>query len=97
MIFYYSIYVIFSNVCSIKYLQHETEKRQNLFPSFTVEMILDGEDILFHPALDEDDPDGLHALLDRMCSDIVKMAELVPRVDTTYGEQNYKSTCIIVL
>ncbi|PSN39336.1 Dynein beta chain [Blattella germanica] len=68
----------------------EMDTSNNSLPLFLVQLALQEPDIAFLPSLQLDDPRGFYRLVDNLIKDVMKMADLVPRVARHIGQRNYK-------
>ncbi|XP_026829209.1 dynein beta chain, ciliary-like [Ooceraea biroi] len=66
---------------SICYLLDETDPESNVSPLFEMQLSLEEPHVLFHPAVDPDDPTGFYAFYEGLLLDIMRMGTLIPRVD----------------
>ncbi|RLU17527.1 hypothetical protein DMN91_009762 [Ooceraea biroi] len=72
---------IFTSKSSICYLLDETDPESNVSPLFEMQLSLEEPHVLFHPAVDPDDPTGFYAFYEGLLLDIMRMGTLIPRVD----------------
>lgn len=52
-----------------------------MFPLFEIQLSLEEPYIVFHPAVDPNDPKGFYAFYEGLLLDILRMGTLIPRVD----------------
>ncbi|PSN32950.1 Dynein beta chain [Blattella germanica] len=75
---------------SLSLFMDEMDTSNNSLPLFLVQLALQEPDIAFLPSLQLDDPRGFYRLVDNLIKDVMKMADLVPRVARHIGQRNYK-------
>jgi len=66
---------------SICYLLDETDPESNVSPLFEIHLSLEIPHIVFHPAVDLDDPESFYTFYEGLLLDIMRMGTLIPRVD----------------
>ncbi|KAG5306381.1 DYHC protein, partial [Pseudoatta argentina] len=66
---------------SICYLLDETDPESNVSPLFEIHLSLEIPHIVFHPAVDPDDPESFYTSYEGLLLDIMRMGTLIPRVD----------------
>nr|CAD7428767.1 unnamed protein product [Timema monikensis] len=76
--------------CSLGYLTENIDPASGLAPLFEAQLELHDPDLVYVPSVDPDDPDGFISLVKGLTSDIIGMADLVPRVSTVKSDAGYK-------
>ncbi|EGI59469.1 Dynein beta chain, ciliary [Acromyrmex echinatior] len=66
---------------SICYLLDETDPESDVSPLFEIHLSLEIPHIVFHPAVDPDDPESFYTFYEGLLLDIMRMGTLIPRVD----------------
>ncbi|XP_070518395.1 dynein beta chain, ciliary [Cardiocondyla obscurior] len=78
---------------SICYLLDETDPESNVMPLFEIHLALEIPHIVFHPAVDLDDPEGFYAFYENLLLDIMRMGTLISRIDPDIAtERNHYGT-----
>nr|CAD7441492.1 unnamed protein product [Timema bartmani] len=72
------------------YLTENIDPASGLAPLFEAQLELHDPDLVYVPSVDPDDPDGFISLVKGLTSDIIGMADLVPRVSSVKSDAGYK-------
>ncbi|XP_014471080.1 PREDICTED: dynein beta chain, ciliary-like [Dinoponera quadriceps] len=80
------IQAVSSSIC---YLLDETDPESNVSPLFEIQLSLQPPNILFHPAVDPDDPEGFYAFFESLLLDMMRMGTLMPRVNPDVATEHY--------
>nr|CAD7197237.1 unnamed protein product [Timema douglasi] len=75
---------------SLGYLTENIDPASGLAPLFEAQLELRDPDLVYVPSVDPDDPDGFISLVKGLTSDIIGMADLVPRVSSVKSDDGYK-------
>jgi len=88
---------VYLSTCSICYLLDETDPESNVWPLFEIQLSLEVPQVVFHPPVDPDNPDGFYAFYESLLLDIMKMGTLIPRVDSDVAaeREHYGVRCCI--
>ncbi|KAL0116299.1 hypothetical protein PUN28_011253 [Cardiocondyla obscurior] len=74
----YNLGLLVQCIC---YLLDETDPESNVMPLFEIHLALEIPHIVFHPAVDLDDPEGFYAFYENLLLDIMRMGTLISRID----------------
>ncbi|XP_066247509.1 dynein beta chain, ciliary [Euwallacea similis] len=75
--------------CSLGYINEHMDHTNKLAPLFEAHLLLQEPNIVFIPSLDPKDPEGFHALINTLISDIMETSCIVPRLSLKNTE-SYK-------
>lgn len=78
--------------CSLQYLVDNTDAAQQIMPLFEVQLILNSNEMTFDPSLDLNYSSNFYQIVDKMVTDITKMASFIPRVAKHKQKENYQVT-----
>nr|CAD7593189.1 unnamed protein product [Timema genevievae] len=78
------------SVRSLGYLTENIDPASGLAPLFEAQLELHDPDLVYVPSVDPEDPDGFISLVKGLTSDIIGMADLVPRVSSVKSDAGYK-------
>lgn len=72
------------------YLAEHMDAANNFAPLFEAHLELQEPDIIFVPPLDSTSPDNFSSFVKSLTEDIIKMANLIPRVASHYLSPDYQ-------
>ena len=76
--------------CSLSYVLENTEKdKSEMLPLLEAKLELQAPEMIFEPALEQEDPNGFIALVEDLIEEILFCASLMPRVATHKGIEHY--------
>ncbi|KAK7945776.1 hypothetical protein WMY93_001504 [Mugilogobius chulae] len=76
--------------CSLQYLIENTDSEQNILPLFGLQLVLNNNEMTFDPVLDIGQTGNFYDIVDKMVSNIIKMASFIPRVAKHKMCDNYQ-------
>lgn len=77
-------------LCSLGYLAEHMDPANQFAPLFEAHLELREPDLVFVPPLDTDSPNNFSSLVQGLIHDIIKMADLIPRIATHYQYVDYQ-------
>ncbi|XP_011494831.1 PREDICTED: dynein beta chain, ciliary-like [Ceratosolen solmsi marchali] len=67
---------------SIRYIINETDEMADIKPLFEIQLLLEPWGIVYDPSVDINDSSSFYALYEDIMLDIMRMATLIPRIDS---------------
>lgn len=76
--------------CSLQYLVDNTEAGQRIAPLFEVQLVLNGNEMMYDPPLDFNYSGNFYDIMDKMVASITRMASFITRVAKHKQFNNYQ-------